>query len=80
MEKQNRVSKVDHVLTHVYKLDDYDRAREIESLIKAEVKERGIFDKTLVPDGYTETVSIEYLPTLIRNVNKVTRKKNSIGG
>ncbi|EJI9863554.1 hypothetical protein NF188_001060 [Salmonella enterica] len=72
VHEQSRSSKIDHELIFFHHFGYGKQAMYIEKLVKEKFKNvSGVVSKEAMPDGYTETISLEYLPVVLSNVKSM---------
>ncbi|ECK3406245.1 hypothetical protein FRH79_19395 [Salmonella enterica] len=73
MSRQKNKSKLDHELVFSHYFEDGSKALKIEKMIKTHFKDQlGAVSRELMTDGFTETLPIEVLPSLVNNVKSIS--------
>ncbi|EIN0005855.1 hypothetical protein LN984_003032 [Salmonella enterica] len=72
MNRQKLYSKLHHEMVFEWYFDDGEKAHDIEKQVKQKYRGLTCFvPRDLMEDGYTETISIDYLPVLLKDVKSL---------
>ncbi|EHC1824530.1 hypothetical protein JT459_000812 [Salmonella enterica] len=72
LKQQQRRSKLKHELVFCWKFEDGHCAYEIESQIKQKWRDHiGFVDRSIMEDGFTETLPVEILPHFLKEVKSL---------